>query len=190
MAARTRNRGSGDAAVRELLKRYDRPVSFHEVRARFMGNIATPDTTASPLREIRVIWGDELPVFEGDAEAESFFEVLLQGLWNRLAKHRKRTDPFKLVRVRSAPAAPACLARLARVRRQELEGFIDGLFVSREEMDLPETARRALGLSRELRGLFAATEELARKPSEETDAATVACPPSGGPGGDVGAWSV
>ena len=36
--------------VRALLERYHRPVPFHEVRARFLGNVATPVMSASPIK--------------------------------------------------------------------------------------------------------------------------------------------
>jgi hypothetical protein len=35
-----------------------------------MGNIATPDMTASPMQEIQRIWNNELPVFDSKSEAK------------------------------------------------------------------------------------------------------------------------
>lgn len=42
----------GDAVVKALIEKYDCPVPFHEVRTRFLGNIATPELSASPLQMI------------------------------------------------------------------------------------------------------------------------------------------
>ena len=39
-----------DDEVRVLLERYRCPLPFHEVRARFLGNIATPIIGASPVK--------------------------------------------------------------------------------------------------------------------------------------------
>ena len=138
-----------------------------------MGNITTPDMNASPMQEIHRVWNDELPVFEDKGEAEAFFGTLLQGVWNGLSAHQKRSDPFKLARVKTAPASHEYLGRLARVRREELDGFIDGLFAGQDEMDFPESAHRAVGILGELRALFAATENLATDPPGPADTSTM-----------------
>jgi len=39
-----------DTEVRALLDRHQCPVPFHEVRTRFLGNIATPALSASPIK--------------------------------------------------------------------------------------------------------------------------------------------
>jgi hypothetical protein len=39
-------------------------VPFHEVRTRFLGNIATPVVSASPLKVVEALWGGELPAFD------------------------------------------------------------------------------------------------------------------------------
>ena len=54
----------GDAVVKALIEKYDCPVPFHEVRTRFLGNIATPELSTSPLQMIQDLWGGELPVFD------------------------------------------------------------------------------------------------------------------------------
>jgi hypothetical protein len=58
-----------DAAVKALIEKYDCPLPFHEVRTRFLGNIATPVLSASPLQMIQDLWGGELPVFDSMDEA-------------------------------------------------------------------------------------------------------------------------
>lgn len=173
MAVRGKKRSVDDGAVRAILKRYACPIPYHQVRARFMGNIATPDMNASPMQEVQRIWNDGLPEFEDRKEAEAFFGALLQGMWNGLSAHQKRNDPFKLSRVKTAPASYEYLARLGKARREEIEGFIDGLFTGQEEMDLPESAHKAVGILGELRALFAATEELANNPPGPADVSSM-----------------
>ena len=153
------------SAVKVLLEQYACPIPYHQARARFMGNIATPDMTASPVQEIQRIWDNELPTFDTKSEAEEFFGVLMQGLWNGLSAHQKRTEPFKLARIATAPASLEFLNRFARVRREELEGFADGLFAGQDEIDLPESAHKAVGILGEMRSIFAATEQLAAQPA-------------------------
>jgi hypothetical protein len=53
-----------DEEARALLERYRCPVPFHEVRTRFLGNIASPIMGASPMKEVESLWGGELPEFE------------------------------------------------------------------------------------------------------------------------------
>ncbi len=66
------------------------------------------------------------------------------GLWNRLTRHQKRNTPFRLTRPDVA-ASREGLATLALIRRQELNGFVEGLFGAEEAIDLPERAHRGLG---------------------------------------------
>jgi len=153
------------SSVKVLLEQYACPISYHQVRARFMGNIATPVMTVSPVQEIQRIWDNELPTFESNSDAKEFFGVLMQGLWNGLSAHQKRTDPFKLARIATAPASLEFLFKFARVRRQEIEGFVDGLFAGQDEIDLAESAHKAVGILGEMRAIFEATEQLAAQPA-------------------------
>ena len=54
----------GDAKVRALLEVYACPVPLHAVKARFMGNIASPVLSVSPIHTIYDCWPDGLPEFE------------------------------------------------------------------------------------------------------------------------------
>ena len=161
----SKNQVTSVLSPKALIERYACPLPYHQVRARFMGNIATPDMTVSPMQEIQRIWNNDLPVFESKSEAEEFFGTLFQGLWNALSTHQKRTDPFKLARIATAPASLGFLSRFARVRREEIEGFVDGLFVDKDEMDLPESAHKAVSILGEMRSIFAAAEQLASQPA-------------------------
>ena len=164
MSEKPKNKGSVSSA-KALLVLYACPIPYHQVRTRFMGNIATPVMTASPMQEIQRIWNNELPTFESKSDAEEFFGVLMQVLWNGLSAHQKRTDPFKLGRIATSPASLEFLNRFAQVRREELEGFVDGLFAGQDEIDLPESAHNAIGILGEMRAIFAATEQLAAQPA-------------------------
>lgn len=173
MAMRSKKQVVHDAVIRDMLKRYSCPYPYHSVRARLMGNIATPDMNASPMKEVQRLWNDDLPEFEGQKEAEVFFAALIQGLWNGLSAHQKRGDPFKLGKVKAGPPSYEYLRRLCKARREEIDGFIDGLFAGQEEMDFPESAHKAVGTLGELRGLFAATEKMALNPAGPADVTTI-----------------
>jgi hypothetical protein len=71
-----------DEQVRTLLERYKCPVPFHEVRTRFLGNIATPVVSASPLKVVEDLWGGELPAFDSIDAANELIGALVLGLWN------------------------------------------------------------------------------------------------------------
>ncbi len=151
---------ASDEEVRSLLTRYACPVLFHEVRTRFLGNIATPVMSASPMKMIADLWGGELPEFETIEEANALVGALIAGLWNRLARYQERSVPFRLTRTETAPTREG-LATFALMRRQELDGFVEGLFGQEEVVDFPERAHRGLDSLGEMRALFAAVVNLA-----------------------------
>jgi hypothetical protein len=150
-----------DKEVRVLLERYHCPVPFHEVRARFLGNIATPTIGASPIKMVERLWGGELPEFNSVDAANELVGALIMGLWNRLTQHQERSVPFRVMR-RDVMATRECLATLAMIRCQELDGFVEGLFGEEETIDLPERAHRGLDTLSEMRALMAAVLHMAR----------------------------
>jgi len=154
--------------VRVLLERYRCPVPFHEVRTRFLGNIASPIMGASPMKEVESLWGGELPEFETIDAANELIGALVMGLWNRLTRHQERGNPFRLIRL-DVPATREGLAALALMRRQELDGFVEGLFGQETSLDLPERATRGLDVLGEMRALAAAVFGMA---NDESKAAT------------------
>jgi hypothetical protein len=149
-----------DEEVRVLLEHYRCPVPFHEVRTRFLGNIASPIMGASPMKEVQSLWGGELPEFETIEAANELIGALVMGLWNRLTRHQERGNPFRLTRL-DVPATREGLAVLALMRRQKLDGFIDGLFGHETALDLPERATRGLDALGEMRALMAAVLDMA-----------------------------
>ena len=149
-----------DEQVRALLEKYKCPVPFHEVRARFLGNIASPNVSASPIKVVQDLWGGELPTFDAIDEANELIGALVMGLWNRLTRHQERSSPFRLSRMETAATRPG-LAALALMRRQELDGFIEGLLGGEEMIDLPKRAHRGLDDLGQTRALFEAVLVLA-----------------------------
>lgn len=148
-----------EKTVRDLLDRYACPVPYHEVRTRFLGGIASPTLNASPLPIVKGLWGGEFPPLDSIDDLNELIDVLVNGLWNSLTKHYSRSAPFRLMRLALEPTAQN-LARYAQVRRQELEGFVEGLFNGQDRVDLPERAHKALGHLGELRAMMAGIEDL------------------------------
>src|SRR5258707_15009250 len=87
-----------DDDVRLLLDRYNCPIPFHEVRTRFLGNIASPVMSASPIETVKGLWGGELPPLDDINAANELIGALVMGLWNRLTRHQERNAPFRLLR--------------------------------------------------------------------------------------------
>ena len=99
-------------------------------------------------------------------------DTLINGLWNALTIHQKRSEPFRLVKVPLEPSV-ANLARLALVRRQELDGFVEGLFDGAKEIDLPEKANVSLGVLAEMRAIMGGAHDLATRTVEPADPAQI-----------------
>ena len=157
-----------EKVVKGLLVKHACPVPFHAVRTRFLGNIATPEMSVSPLQIIKDLWGGELPPFDSMDEFNTLLEALVQGLWNGLTLHQKRSQPFRLTRM-STDATAAHLARYARIRFEELDGFMRGLFNGQEAVDLPERALEAVGHLEELRAMMAGIGELVMREPQPDD---------------------
>jgi hypothetical protein len=98
MAKRAVPATATDEEIRILLEHYRCPVPFHEVRARFLGNIATPAVGVSPIKMVERLWSGELPEFNSIDAANALIGALIMGLWNRLTRHQERSAPFRLVR--------------------------------------------------------------------------------------------
>ena len=163
--------GASDTEVIALLERYKCPVPFHEVRTRFLGNIASPVLGASPAETIKQLWGGELPEFDSMEDLNELFNVLISGLWNRLTAHQSSRNPFRLLRFEVAQTREG-LDHLALVRRQELDGFVEGLFGLKEHIDLPERAHKALEALAEIRAILAGIINLlddSSKPAKSDD---------------------
>lgn len=162
-----------DKKIIDLLQRYACPVPYHEVRTRFLGNMATPEMSVSPISIVKGLWGGKLPEFENMEAVNELLDVLINGLWNSLTRHQKRTEPFRLIR-RSMDTTRTGLAAYALMRQQEIDGFVDGLFNGEESIDLPEKAYASIDVISEIRamlgGVYALTTDAA-KPAPDRDLA-------------------
>jgi hypothetical protein len=157
-----------EKTVRALLEKHGCPVPFHEVRTRFLGNIATPELSVSPLQIIKELWGGELPVFDSIDEVNELIGALVQGLWNDLTRHQKRSQPFRLTRVPTEPTA-VNLGQYGLIRLHELDGFMEGLFNGKEAIDLPERAHQAVEHLSELRAMMTGICELVSRDPNTDD---------------------
>lgn len=161
-----------EKTARALLEKHGCPIPFHEVRTRFLGNIATPGLSVSPLQMVKDLWGGELPVFDSIDEVNKLLDALVQGLWNDLTRHQKRSQPFRLIRMPMEPTA-VNLGRYGLVRLQELDGFVEGLFNGEDAIDLPERAHQAVGHISELRAMMAGICELVSRDPDADDRTTL-----------------
>lgn len=129
-----------------------------------MGSIASPLLGRSPVQTIQGLWGGDLPPFDTREDLNHLLRVLMDGLWNRLAAHQIVSSPFKLTRLQVKPTREG-VHHYALVRRQEVEGFMDGLFGPHEELYLPESARAAVEVLGEMRAMFAGAITLLDDPN-------------------------
>lgn len=145
--------GASDKDVQAVLLRHRCPTPLHAMRTLVLGHIASPRLDVSPMAPVAQAWGGELPEFASSEEVEEVMRVLVHGLWNRLSEHQSTRHPFRLTRFEVTPTRQA-LQDLARVRAQELEGFVDGLFGPEEEMLLPQRAHEAVAALADVHAMF------------------------------------
>jgi hypothetical protein len=81
--------------------------------------------------------------------------------------------PFRLVRV-EIPESREGLAHIALIRREELDGFVEGLFGKEQSLELPERVHLSLDTLSELRGIFDGLYELAGNPTKSVTADDIA----------------
>lgn len=161
-------KATSENTVRALLEKHGCPMPFHEVRTRFLGSIASPELSVSPLQIIKDLWGGELPAFDSIDEANDLIGALVQGLWNDLTRHQKRSQPFRLTRLAMEPTV-LNLGQYALIRLYELDGFIAGLFNGKEAIDLPERAHKAVEYLSELRAMMTGLCELISRDPKADD---------------------
>ncbi len=117
--------------------------------------------------------GGELPAFDSIDEVNALIGALVMGLWNRLTRHQERSTPFRLMR-QDFPSTREGLAALARLRREEIDGFVEGLFGDAESLDLPERAHKALRVLAEMRALLEGAQAVADDPAKSASENDVA----------------
>ena len=144
---------ASDKDLQALLLRLRCPTPLHALRTLVLGHITSPRLEVSPMAPLAQAWGGELPEFASADEVEEVMQVLVHGLWNRLSEHQNSRTPFRLPRFEVLPTRQALLD-LARMRAQELKGFVDGLFGTEDEMLLPQKAHEAVVALSELHAMF------------------------------------
>ena len=149
---------ANEKKIRALLSAHACPVQFHEVRTRFLGNIASPTLGVSPIPMIQSLWGGNLPPIDDVEAIRELLGALLDGLWNPLTRHQEHGNPFRLLRA-SVPKTRAGVVALTLIRRQEVDGFVEGLFFGAAEVELPPVASDALGTLGEMRAMISALHE-------------------------------
>jgi hypothetical protein len=65
------------------------------------------------------------------------------------------------------------MSRLALMRREELEGFIEGLFGDNDSLDFPERAHKALGVLAEIRAMLEGVREVVDNPAKPASPADI-----------------
>lgn len=151
-----------------LLERHKCPTLYHAVRTRFMGSIASPAENISPLEALKQLWHGELPAFDSMDGVNELLNVLINELWNQLTKHQTPANPFRLIRIEVKPTREDLL-NFARIRQQEIEGFIEGIFGNNEALDLPETAHNAVDVLGDVRAMLAGAANLLEDDSKSSD---------------------
>src|SRR6267378_60902 len=74
----------------------------------------------------------------------------------------------------SATSLPPFCRHIALIRREELDGFVEGVFGKEQSLDRPERAHRALDALSQLRAIFDGLYELAGNPAEPVTADDIA----------------
>ena len=172
MQPKLKTSAPSERIIRKLLDRYACPVPYHEVRTRFLGAIASPLMNGSPFQLVNGLWGGELPPFDTLDDLNELIGVLINGLWNDLTKHQKRSAPFRLVRI-TVDANAIELGRYALIRQQQLDGFVEGLFNGESGIDLPERAHEALGTLGEMRAMMAGICDLVARDTKAESKTTL-----------------
>ena len=150
------------ADVRRLLKKYDCPLPLHQIRAQFMGAIASPVDTVNPSREIQTLWGGHAPSFASMAAANEFMQAMVMGLWNNVARHFGSHEPFTLIDNTPEPTEKG-IKDHAKVRFEEIQGFLEGFFQGQDSVHLSDDIADCLDVLDDLIAMFGGIARLPRE---------------------------
>lgn len=136
--------------VQSLLSEYQCPLQFHEVRAAFMGAIASP-YVVDPLFELNALWDGEFPELESQEQLNAVTKTFLEDFWGLLAAytHEDAQDPFHLIPLGKATSLSELKAQ-AQTRGEELDAFLTGFFQDQEKLELDEDVGESLDILEEL----------------------------------------
>lgn len=150
--------------VQRLLTQYDCPLKLHEVRAAFMGAIASL-YVADPVFELNALWDGAFPELDSEEALKEVQDVFLNQLWSLLAAHAEQDTPFTLTPFGS-PASLAEVMMQTRTRGEELDAFMDGFFQDQEDFELDPEAAESLSVLEQLVEMYA--EILNMDPTQST----------------------
>jgi hypothetical protein len=157
-----------EKTIRAMLTKHACPIGYHEVRTRMLGAIASPDPEAKPISVIASFWGGALPPFDTLDDANALLGTLVMGLWNQLSQHQDPKVPFKAVAMPMTPTA-ANLRDFGRIRGQEVQGFIVGLFNGAEQARLPERVHEAIAHLEDIEALLFGLADLMERTAGEPE---------------------
>jgi len=158
---------AGEQAIRKMLARHHCPVPYHQVRTRFLGAIACPGDV-KPLEVVKSLWAGAFPPVDSLDDLNEMLAVLVMGLWNELTTHDNPRILFRACHVPLEPTS-ANLGNFGKVRAQEVEGFIEGLFNGADESDLPKRAHDAATYLGEIRSMMLAVTDLIERTANEPE---------------------
>lgn len=117
-----------DNDVRALPERYACLVPFHEVRTRFLGNIAAPGPQAAPIKAVQGLWGGKLPEFESMEAVNELLGALIMGFVEPSVAAPRAQQPVQAYSLRGSAdtRGAACLGPDAGsgTRRASLKGYL------------------------------------------------------------------
>jgi uncharacterized protein YecA (UPF0149 family) len=150
------------ADVRRLLKKYHCPLQLHQVRAQFMGAIASPIDQINPAQEIQTIWGAQAPDFTSLTAANEFMQVLVMGLWNQQSAHFGTRHTFALAEHIPEPTEKGLKAH-AQLRFEELQSFLLGYLQGQDSLDLSTEVCDCLDILDDLIAMFGGIAHLPKE---------------------------
>lgn len=136
--------------VQSLLSELQCPYQFHEVRAAFMGAIASP-FIVDPDFELNALWDGEFPEVDSQEKLDNIRQIFLQDFWGQLAAFAsdESAEPFTLTPLERAETLSDIKAQ-ATLRGEELDAFLTGFFQDQEKLELDEDVGESLDILEEL----------------------------------------
>lgn len=111
------------------------------------------------MEAVKALWGGEFPPAKSIDELNELLGTLVMGLWNDLTRYQEPRTQFKFIPCTAKPTRASAIA-YARTRREELDGFAEGLFGPSEDVRLPASASEMLDRIGEIRGHFYGAQKL------------------------------
>jgi hypothetical protein len=138
--------------VERLLTKYDCPYKLPEVRAAFMGAIASP-FVVDPTFELHALWDGEFPELDSNEALKEIEDTFLTRLWDALAAHTAQDNPFSLTPTET-PLTLEDLMAQARLRGGELDAFMEAFFQDQEDFELDPDAAESINVLEELIAMY------------------------------------